>query len=675
MKTTKSLLSLLLILSLFTDVRAEGDSQNRPMYGLYGHFNLNMHSADFQKLPGVPNCCPQFESGFGTGLSLGLLYELPVHNNLFLSLRAGYSILGAELLDEEGTTVIQNGIVNSDGLFEHTIDATLNAVDANLMLGWEAIDNLKVLAGVGMSFLMTKDYEQAEKISGDIGTFWEEGIGDTHQRIRNESQGEIPDAASSLLFANIGVSYDLPMNNNSTLFLVPEIFYTLGISSVVDFGDDKYWKANKLSIGLSLKYSPKSEPEPIPEPPVEEEPEEEPEVFVPEMDIALKATSINEDGSESDLIEIRIEEFASTELHPLLNYIFFDKNSSVLDSRYVKIRPSDASAFDEKSLYSLNTMEIYHNILNIIGNRMQENPTENITLVGCNDNNADEENNLGLSEDRALTIKNYLVDVWGLDADRIKVQSRNLPEKPSNINDVDGIAENRRVEIKSNSWNIIRPVLCTDTIKTSNPAALALYPDIEANENIKKWEIDVNQDDVNIDQYSGKLTPGQKYLIDSLNLKLKKSKGDFVTYALSAETESGLTKQTDENKIPVEFITIKKKRSEKMADKEIQRFSLILFDFNKADLNSMNSRIIEMIKERISPNSTVRILGYTDRIGADDLNKALSERRARAVKNEFDISNLEVKGVGESKLLYNNELPEGRFYCRTVQVIVETPVE
>ncbi|MEI6089253.1 MAG: hypothetical protein WCR42_02265 [bacterium] len=34
-----------------------------------------------------------------------------------------------------------------------------------------------------------------------------------------------------------------------------------------------------------------------------------------------------------------------------------------------------------------------------------------------------------------------------------------------------------------------------------------------------------------------------------------------------------------------------------------------------------------------------------------------------------------VQGVGEDTLLYNNDVPEGRFYCRTVQIVVKTPIE
>ena len=57
----------------------------------------------------------------------------------------------------------------------------------------------------------------------------------------------------------------------------------------------------------------------------------------------------------------------------------------------------------------------------------------------------------------------------------------------------------------------------------------------------------------------------------------------------------------------------------------------------------MNDKIIGMIKDRVSPKSTVTILGYTDRIGSDELNKALSERRALSVKSALNLEKAEPK--------------------------------
>jgi arginase family enzyme len=45
------------------------------------------------------------------------------------------------------------------------------------------------------------------------------------------------------------------------------------------------------------------------------------------------------------------------------------------------------------------------------------------------------------------------------------------------------------------------------------------------------------------------------------------------------------------------------------------------------------------------------------------------------IGGDHSVSYSIVKGLGESVLLYDNSQPEGRFYCRTVEIVVETPIE
>jgi hypothetical protein len=45
---------------------------------------------------------------------------------------------------------------------------------------------------------------------------------------------------------------------------------------------------------------------------------------------------------------------------------------------------------------------------------------------------------------------------------------------------------------------------------------------------------------------------------------------------------------------------------------------------------------------------------------------------ASSVRNSKEVH---FEGMGERELIYNNELPEGRFYCRTVTITVETPIK
>jgi outer membrane protein OmpA-like peptidoglycan-associated protein len=111
----------------------------------------------------------------------------------------------------------------------------------------------------------------------------------------------------------------------------------------------------------------------------------------------------------------------------------------------------------------------------------------------------------------------------------------------------------------------------------------------------------------------------------------------------------------------------------------ISRYSLTLFKFDDLDPGPINRRILsEYVYEDILPPSHVEVIGYTDLVGIDGHNRDLSQGRADAVaslirKNVKKYASLTSRGVGETSQIYTNDLPEGRFYNRTVQIIVKTP--
>ena len=132
---------------------------------------------------------------------------------------------------------------------------------------------------------------------------------------------------------------------------------------------------------------------------------------------------------------------------------------------------------------------------------------------------------------------------------------------------------------------------------------------------------------------------------------------------------------SDKKYIPVEQLTVDRKRLERIKDKEFEYYSLILFDFGSSNLEFEHRQVVDLVKDRVTPDATVYVNGYTDKLGDEDINERISKRRARAVARRLNIPGAEVNGLGESELLYNNDLPEGRYYCRTVQIIIETPVK
>jgi outer membrane protein OmpA-like peptidoglycan-associated protein len=113
---------------------------------------------------------------------------------------------------------------------------------------------------------------------------------------------------------------------------------------------------------------------------------------------------------------------------------------------------------------------------------------------------------------------------------------------------------------------------------------------------------------------------------------------------------------------------------------ELGRLNLIVFDFDRSDINQQNKNLIQnFVANSIADNSVVTITGSTDRLGEKEYNLSLSKSRAESTYNFIkDIkpkANFKsVIGIGDSKLKYDNGLPEGRFYCRTVLIEVITPI-
>lgn len=102
-------------------------------------------------------------------------------------------------------------------------------------------------------------------------------------------------------------------------------------------------------------------------------------------------------------------------------------------------------------------------------------------------------------------------------------------------------------------------------------------------------------------------------------------------------------------------------------------FRGVLFDFDKSNIKSKYHPLIQNAVEvlNLNPGLTVEIQGHTDSYGKDAYNQKLSERRAKAVKDELvkqgiNGKRLSIVGFGESQPVESNETDEGREYNRRV---------
>lgn len=389
------------------------------------------------------------------------------------------------------------------------------------------------------------------------------------------------------------------------------------------------------------------------------------------------AVGIDNNGRLTENPILRIEEFYSNKLHPLLNYIFFGHNSDVLDEKYVRISASASKYFDIADYSKYETLNIYYHLLNIVGQRMRERPDAILKLVGCNSGIDEEEQNIQLSQSRAVTVKEYLKHVWNISDNRFVLEYRNLPDQLSfPPEEDDKAAENRRVELYSDDEYILKPVFTSDTIRKANFQKLKVFTNFNSDAGINSYRITINQEHKKILEYNS-----ESDTLPAIEWEIEKDQALIPRSSKPLEIKVDATDRfqqhfaSEPRSVNVKQITLQHKNIMRIADKEIDQFSLILFSFSKSRLNDKNLEITEFIQGRVKPNSTIKIFGFTDRTGQKSFNRDLSWKRAEQVKKELGFKKAQIFGIGEDKLLYDNDKPEGRFYCRTVNIILETPLD
>lgn len=398
------------------------------------------------------------------------------------------------------------------------------------------------------------------------------------------------------------------------------------------------------------------------------------------FDIEARVFAVDTTGKKhivNNKYSFAIEEILTTQDQPLLNYIFFEKGSSAIDKRYNQLQSGNTENFDT-DIKSWTTFDTYYNMLNIVGKRMQLDTNYTLNIEGCNDDNSyEEKGNYKLSTARAEVVKNYLKKNWQIKDNRLKITAKGLPENPSlGKGETLKMQENRRTELIPNDISLFDPISLETRTYTTNIEKIKLAAKIFSAETISNYIIIVScgeevvfsksvdnpklEDNVIIinEEWDNLIVPKEKKneykifiaAVDK-NMRYKSFKLSFPVYFYNAE----------------ELIKIGR-------DRQIYKYNLILFDFKTASVGNRNSRIIQKINEKIVPDAKVTIIGYTDITGKEKFNEKLAIQRAEATKEALKLEKAIIQSSDNSTQLYDNTLPEGRFYSRTVEIIVTPPL-
>jgi len=697
-KSFQCLFIIALAFSMFHSTAISQSDYQR--FGIFGSFNIYQHRADFRTLPGVISCCPKYIDGTGTGFSLGFLYEYPIKDGLFLAVRAGFLKTAGKFQTDEVDTVNLNGNY-TDGIFRHTIKTDFSDIAIQPMIQWRFWDNFLLHGGFELAFgKFSNSFSHSEEIIQPlVGTY------ENDKRTRLLSSGNIKEISTLTSSLMAGLSYEFALNAARTWFLAPEAFFFLGLQNNVK---DVSWKTNSFRFGLALKFSPtpthkskeylvdtvqirsnkfslpiiiegkesfteKTETTESNEKIIIKQIHRTDTLFTPALIAKLVTTAIDEDGTRSKVSEIHVSTQFVTEVFPVLPYIFFERKSSQMPSRYETVNnPQDFNI----DLIEQNPITIQRNILNIIGKRMLEKPGTTITLLGTADPTT-ENGDCNLASTRAQVVRNYLVKTFALTEDRIILKPLKEPCPPSAITQTqneDGFADNRRVEISSNDKDLLQSIPSkrfNEPYKVT-PPVIEHDPTGSSTEGIVSWLLVGSQGSHQIFSKSGDGPPTkfEHKISNKAAMDMKVDMPVSLTYIIKDKDGNNAT-ATEEFKV-----------TKDTSDVEIKRLSLTVFNVGSAEVTKTAGDEINKFLQNPDNDSQVEIIGYTDRLGDENFNINLSKNRANSIRDYVQKIAPNAKITSTTGVAFNNyppgissySTPEERFLSRTVQIEVRHKV-
>lgn len=489
------------------------------------------------------------------------------------------------------------------------------------------------------------------------------------QELQKERKAEWGNIRRTAVSAQAGAGIDIPVSSRTSR---TQTTLSPFVSFLTDIGheprSEESWSFYTVRAGVAIKFGKsKKATKPVAQPaPTPAQVEQEVQFSIR----APKAVPVERKVKES---------------FPLRSSVFFDQGSTTIPARYVVLNNTQAKAFKEEQLQvsqpanlnngrSSRQLVVYHNILNIVGDRLRSNPGTTITLTGASDKNPAEGKML------AENIKQYLVNTFGINGSRISTEGRDKPllpsQQPGATKELALLREgDRRVDISSSSpelllqvggspAQILKPVYIKE-VQADLLDSQVMFNVIGASELLNSWNIEITDDKGSVQRY-GPFTKDQASV--SGKTILGNSTGGNYKFVMLGKTKTGRSVRKES------VVHLAKTDDSKQ---EGLRYS-ILFDFdNSKSVASYEKFLTANVAPLISDYSTVIIHGHTDEIGDEKYNETLSLERAAGVRQTLESALLkagkkgvrfETFGFGENSYMspFGNTLPEERFYNRTV---------
>jgi outer membrane protein OmpA-like peptidoglycan-associated protein len=655
-------------------------------FGAYGAAAYNQHTIGFKEL--VPSCCPQnFPNVNVLSFTAGALLEVPIAGPFGVAVRAGFTPLNANFRTQ--STI--RGAIGGDPRdipISFNLETSLSLIEGQLLLWVRPLQRLSLYVGAQSGFFWQRSFYQYEQLL-DPTILYTNG---TDRQF--ESRGDI--ATRLPLWLTGGLSYEIPLNATGTVMLAPEVSYSLQLPNIATFNllsdNTKPWRIASIRGGLSLRFSPnktvfeeseirrmeeqrprEQENKPVAQNQNQNQTQRPSSNQLPVVKV-YPIVGVNADGSEMLNPTLRIEDVSASKSRYILPSVFFDEKNAALPNRYQQLTAADKTRFKPESLTQVSELETYYHVLNLIGQRMTIKTKAKLTLTGSADA-LGEKNNKQLAQTRAEQVKKYLSDVWGITGSRILIQTR--PSSQTS-NDVLEAEENRRVDIITDTPEVLDEMRFDYKGKVVTPPMVRVKFDIDAPAGLQNWKLEANQDGTTLKTVRGgtRYPSSYEWNLASAPLDSLPQTAREITLRVEATDNNSKTARSPVASLPVEMLSGSAASKKAAVRTDIYTvYSSMRGEpaFSNADA-SVQRQLLNIMRKGIKPGAKLAITGFTDARTPAENARAATEQAAQNVAYQLNLQDSMANAGGISSL-HDNSLPEGRFYNRFVQVEIRNVVK
>ncbi|MBU3678675.1 MAG: hypothetical protein FGM32_03600 [Candidatus Kapabacteria bacterium] len=638
--------------------------------GIIAGAALNIPSAEFRQLGDFPSCCPTFTGGSGVGFQFGGWMNRPLSKSLSVvgRLMMSYDAVGFTYDERSFVADVRDTPRVVPAIFRHELSAKQVHIVLEPLLAIGISSRGRFMIGPRIGVPVSSTFQQSETLAepADFGSFLNTG------RIWISNTGDIPSTPLASVALTGALGWTFPLNASQSIHMMPEVSFSYALTPVSQ-GANWYPHAARLSVGIGWSAPAVTEMPSAPPrttkpavPPIVTETKRTTDQTPPK--ISLEILGVNDDGTTTKNPVINRREIFVRTLHPMLGNVYFEEGSSSIPQRYI-----DGIARALRDTLSLTPLEALHGELAIIAARIRTRPKARLRIGGMTANTPKDQG-AELARRRAESVREKLIEL-GVDPDRIDLVTGTSLFPATRASDSSqkplAIEENQRVEVSCTDFAVMAPITVGTTDVTVWPRRIRIVDSIATPALAEvQSEVLVGDSRMSVPRQVASTRSSDEIDLSSL---VAPSTSSSLEVRVSATDTSG-QKATQKVTVPIRQQSMDKWRAERSGDMLIERYGLVLFDFNNAGLGEQHRQIINIIRSRLTPQTSVSIIGMTDIMGSDEYNRDLSLRRAREVARALGVGSVSIDGQGETSPQFPNQLPEGRASNRTVVIELKTKV-